>query len=401
MRAIITILFILTYGLQFKAQSLSYSDTNIESIKNRLAYRAHSDNRATLRFQNSENNKFIATSSLQIFEKPILKLHEGLTFKDNSFSPQTNNKSLVEFEAIEGKIRLNVKENFDYFIVLKDQAYKDEFFTINWRELVQNNEVVLNLTPKKSLYLGGEISIKKVSVDLSQLTLSFHDLTNGENNNLTIDAKGHFAFYGEYGHSYTIKCGHPSGGNLSFELSIPQKNERFKSKTFKSSNFDIFIDEPVQYNTISKTPIIDKNSKEIKNSQELKTFFLGSQNIEFERGQTITLSNYKFNYDSYIFSDDCKKELDILLLLLKANPALKISIRVYTDSRGDNAYNQRLTLDIAEKMARYLSSRGIDTPRIVPFGMGESNPVNPCPESTNCTESQHLANRRAEIQIIE
>jgi len=82
-----------------------------------------------------------------------------------------------------------------------------------------------------------------------------------------------------------------------------------------------------------------------------------------------------FDFDSYGLSGDSKSKLDHLALLLKKFPELKLEISGYTDAIGDFDYNQRLSVNRANSVSKYLSSAGVDPKRLNVTGMSESEPV--------------------------
>jgi outer membrane protein OmpA-like peptidoglycan-associated protein len=47
-----------------------------------------------------------------------------------------------------------------------------------------------------------------------------------------------------------------------------------------------------------------------------------------------------------------------------------------------------------------LTARGINIKRIEARGYGESELINNCDDSAECTEAQHQANRRTEFKIL-
>jgi OOP family OmpA-OmpF porin len=47
----------------------------------------------------------------------------------------------------------------------------------------------------------------------------------------------------------------------------------------------------------------------------------------------------------------------------------------YTDSVGDEAYNQQLSERRAQSVAEYLEAKGISSGRLSAIGMGEADPV--------------------------
>jgi outer membrane protein OmpA-like peptidoglycan-associated protein len=76
-------------------------------------------------------------------------------------------------------------------------------------------------------------------------------------------------------------------------------------------------------------------------------------------------------------------------------PATRVEITGHADSRGDEGYNQQLSLDRASSVGNYLVSRGVAMQRVYAYGAGENQPV-----ATNDTEVGRARNRRVEILLI-
>ena len=71
-----------------------------------------------------------------------------------------------------------------------------------------------------------------------------------------------------------------------------------------------------------------------------------------------------------------------------------IDIIGHTDSRGSEAYNQRLSMRRAAAVRDYIVSQGIKADIIDVGGMGESDPI-----ASNDTEAGRAQNRRVEIHV--
>ena len=83
--------------------------------------------------------------------------------------------------------------------------------------------------------------------------------------------------------------------------------------------------------------------------------------------------------------------------VLKGNSQLvRVRIEGHTDSKGNDAYNKKLSQSRAESVRNYLVAKGIDTNRLVPAGFGEEQPV-----ATNTTNDGRAENRRVEFVILE
>ena len=88
-----------------------------------------------------------------------------------------------------------------------------------------------------------------------------------------------------------------------------------------------------------------------------------------------------------------QKKLDELVTILKEYPTLKANIEGHCDSRGSEAYNQKLSEDRAASVRSYLIDHGISANRLTSAGYGELRPVD-----TNDTPEGRLHNRRVEIK---
>jgi OOP family OmpA-OmpF porin len=80
---------------------------------------------------------------------------------------------------------------------------------------------------------------------------------------------------------------------------------------------------------------------------------------------------------------------------LQRYPQVHVTVAGYTDSKGTDAYNQKLSERRASIVYNYLTSHGIDASRLEgPIGHGESNPI-----GDNETDAGRAQNRRTELQV--
>jgi outer membrane protein OmpA-like peptidoglycan-associated protein len=79
---------------------------------------------------------------------------------------------------------------------------------------------------------------------------------------------------------------------------------------------------------------------------------------------------------------------------MQQNPELIAQVIGYTDSTGQPAYNQTLSVNRAESVTGYLGQRGVAPQRLSAQGMGQNQPV-----ADNNTEAGRAANRRVEIYL--
>ena len=75
--------------------------------------------------------------------------------------------------------------------------------------------------------------------------------------------------------------------------------------------------------------------------------------------------------------------------------AIYIEVVGHTDDVGDDRYNQKLSEQRAEAVARYLVEAGIDPNKILMVGAGESAPI-----ASNATPEGRAENRRVEVLVL-
>ena len=80
---------------------------------------------------------------------------------------------------------------------------------------------------------------------------------------------------------------------------------------------------------------------------------------------------------------------------LQRYPQVHVTVAGYTDSKGTDAYNQKLSERRAQIVYDYLTSHGIDASRLEgPIGHGASDPI-----GDNATDAGRAQNRRTELQV--
>ncbi len=120
-----------------------------------------------------------------------------------------------------------------------------------------------------------------------------------------------------------------------------------------------------------------------------------SKRIIFE----VTLSEDQsgFAFGKATLPDEAKARLDQIASQLKANPnGAYIEVAGYTDDRGPKEYNQRLGLERAESVRRYLYEKyQIPLHKINVISYGADDPVAP-----NDTREGRAKNRRVVIRVL-
>jgi hypothetical protein len=117
-------------------------------------------------------------------------------------------------------------------------------------------------------------------------------------------------------------------------------------------------------------------------------------------GTIIDLPNIYYNFNDATLRPDARKDLDLVISLMKQQPTLTIELASHTDARGSSYYNEELSQRRANGVVEYLVTHGIERNRLKPTGYGESEPRNRCTDGVSCTEKEHARNRRTEVRII-
>lgn len=122
------------------------------------------------------------------------------------------------------------------------------------------------------------------------------------------------------------------------------------------------------------------------------------KNAKVERiGEGIKLtfdSGLLFGFDSYQISPETRKNLDNMAEVLKEYDETDILIEGHTDSVGEDAYNQELSVKRADAVATYLRVREVKRNRVITKGYGENQPL-----VSNADASGQKQNRRVEVVI--
>lgn len=112
-----------------------------------------------------------------------------------------------------------------------------------------------------------------------------------------------------------------------------------------------------------------------------------------------TLALY-FDFDSGDISPRARRQLEIVSLILRADPDKKLHISGHTDALGTDDYNRQLSKNRAEAVHAFLSRTGVAPSQIVMNAFGSSQPRRPnVTESGEDNPEGRRVNRRAEIYL--
>jgi len=102
-----------------------------------------------------------------------------------------------------------------------------------------------------------------------------------------------------------------------------------------------------------------------------------------------------FDFDKAVLKPEGKAKLDDLADKVKGLNLEVIIATGHTDSRGADAYNQKLSVKRADAVKTYLTGKGVEASRVYTEGKGEAQPV-----ADNKSDEGRAKNRRVEIEVV-
>lgn len=131
------------------------------------------------------------------------------------------------------------------------------------------------------------------------------------------------------------------------------------------------------------------------------TLFLEPDDEFFVDGDRVLLklNTIYFDFDKSDIRPDAEIELKKAIKIMKKYPNIIVEFGAHCDSRGPDAYNDKLSERRANSTVDYMTSRGVSPERLTGKGYGERMLVNNCTNGVKCTEEEHQLNRRTEFVI--
>lgn len=156
-----------------------------------------------------------------------------------------------------------------------------------------------------------------------------------------------------------------------------------------------YFPDTVAFNTVGVT-----ESKDFRGVFKLRKKPVEEETTSIAINEPIRLNNIYYDFDDDKIKMEAEQDLDFLFGLLTDHPTMVIELSSHTDSRGTDSYNLDLSQRRANSAKNYLVQKGIAPERIKAVGYGENLILNHCTNGVNCTEEEHLLNRRTEFKII-
>jgi len=155
----------------------------------------------------------------------------------------------------------------------------------------------------------------------------------------------------------------------------------------------------IEEDAVTETSVAVEDQEDINRREEQVIEEVAETNTTADDDEA-TINPLYFGFDKFNITAKAAKELDKIANILNNNNNIHIEVSSYTDSRGSNAYNIKLSERRAKASADYLVALGVDRSRITTKGFGESKLVNKCFDGIECSEAAHEKNRRTEFTFL-
>lgn len=97
----------------------------------------------------------------------------------------------------------------------------------------------------------------------------------------------------------------------------------------------------------------------------------------------ITLQSVvQFQTGAYDIAPDYQQQLDLIAKALRGYPSLQARLTGHADQRGDQEYNQALSMQRAISVKQYLINKGVKSKQVLTVALGENNSEHTDFEST-------------------
>lgn len=328
------------------------SDGSFGTPKN-LGGKVNTESRETFPFITSENKLYFSSDG-----------HPGLGGLD-VFVTNLDNENKPTIENIGRPIN---SEEDDFSFIFNEQTKKG-FFASN-REGGQGDDDIYGFLENKALDLSCHTKITGIIKDqetgalLADAEVSIFNVKNEIVSKTTSGADGSFTMDGD--------C---ANGEYKLAASKDEYNNGDRMFTTVDSK--------------------DTDTIELGLEKTRKPAPIGTDLTKY-----LDIEPIYFDFDKSLIRKDAQTSLEKILTYLKAYPEVFINIKSHTDSRANDAYNEKLSARRAKTTAEYLFMKGVAKDRITYEGMGENELTNECSNGVPCSREKHQSNRRSEFIVI-
>lgn len=183
-------------------------------------------------------------------------------------------------------------------------------------------------------------------------------------------------------------------------------DEKFLIQTQKTDDkgaYSFSLDPNVDYLVIAEKKGYYKSEKKVS-TKDYRTKLNYSLELELTKitNQAIVIDDIYYEFNKSTLTEEAKITIDTTILpMMRNNPQIVVEIGSYTDDRGTDGYNKKLSQERAESVVKYLRKNGIAKNRMIAKGYGKLNPVALNKNSDGSDNPEGRAkNRRTEFKVI-
>jgi len=323
----------------------------------RLSDAVNTEGRETFPFVAQNGNLYFASDG-----------HVGLGGLDVFVAFPNSDTMFTEVQNL-GKPINSDKDDFTFII---NEENKTGYFASNRGE--NNNDAIYKVIQLKPLLtlcvqtINGVVYDENTNAVLPGVKVALYNTKDEKVAEQTSDSKGVFSFI-----------------NLECSVTYVLRSEKDE---YVSSEDNVTTTEESNKVTTPKVFLSPKNMNKDKVGQDLF--------------KLLDLKPINFDLNKSDIRTDATLELQKIIAYLQKYPTVKIDVRSHTDSRGSDAYNEKLSDRRAKSTVNYLIQEGgINASRITGKGYGEAQLLNKCANGVSCTKEEHERNRRSEFIIVE
>jgi len=151
---------------------------------------------------------------------------------------------------------------------------------------------------------------------------------------------------------------------------------------------------PCGYRYATADSVVDLEDGSRKIVLKAKAYKVGD-----DLGKLFDIKPIHYASAEFDITEDSKRELDKLVVIMQDNTGLSVELGSHTDSKASAAFNQKLSESRAKAAYDYVVGRGVDASRIGYKGYGEMEILNACLDGVTCSDLEHSINRRTEFII--
>jgi outer membrane protein OmpA-like peptidoglycan-associated protein/tetratricopeptide (TPR) repeat protein len=254
----------------------------------------------------------------------------------------------------------------DDLYYVQDPGAKDNAYVVSNRlgSLYQKNPTccddIWRVIKEPNFYVKGQVIDEVTNQPIPQVVIKMADENTRAMKDTFYSKEGGFLFYTPLGNNYTITA---------------DKTDYISGRTTVSTSGKSVMD-PDDTTTV--------------------TIYMRKITNDFE----FHVQNVYYNFDKGDFQPDSYGSLDSLVKFMQDNPSVSVEIRSYTDGKGDDEYNNELSVKRAQAVMNYMATKGIDRGRMIARGEGKKNPIKPNTVNGEDNPTGRQYNRRTEFRII-